>query len=422
MDDERRSDRPKPEMPRMIPGRMGTRNYSIGALVERVVENFHAEYAGHPALREADTAAKRMQLVAGCARYVFAVESVHLTAEQQAEIIERAYSDLFGYGPLDRLFLDERITTIALRGAGYAAVRYGHGELGSIGPLFDDEVQLQEMLKRMLFDAGVDPQVELPSVETGLAIGGRRVSLSIMRPPVTPFWSADIRVHPQARVSFTTLMEMGFMTSEAAALLEQIARSRYGFIIVGEPETGKTTLLNALCPLVVDVDTVSVERSSELELPEGTRRLTPEWPTVDRAGVSFGERIEEALELAPHTLILDEMRADEPQIAAPLLDREPAPRQIWTMRGVPDAKRLQSALGMLARRAAPSQGERLVHALYERLPFVVSVARIRERLQLFSIAEWQSRVDSDYPDYVMIMRYDNGAARRTDQALARWLD
>jgi hypothetical protein len=77
---------------------------------------------------------------------------------------------------------------------------------------------------------------------------------------------------------------------------------------------------------------------------------------------------------------------------------------------------------MLARRASVGQGELLVHALYERLPFVITVARIGGRLQLFSVAEWQSRIDTDYPDYVMLMHYQDGAARRTDKTLARWLD
>jgi len=126
-------------------------------------------------------------------------------------------------------------------------------------------------------------------------------------------------------------------------------------------------------------------------------------------------------------LVLDEIRSDEPRSIAPLLELEESPRQIWAIRGVPDSKRLQSALGMLARRARVGAGEAAVHALYERLPFVITVARVAERtsdgiFQLFSIAEWQSRVDTDYPDYVMLMTFVDGAARRTDATLARWLD
>jgi len=131
--------------------------------------------------------------------------------------------------------------------------------------------------------------------------------------------------------------------------------------------------------------------------------------------------IARAMVMEPAVLLLDEVRADDPRSIAPLLASDQPPRQIWAVRGAPDAKRLQSALGMLARQAAPGQGERLVHALYDRLPFVLTVARIRERLQLFSIAEWQSRVDTDYPDYVMLCRYEDGEARPTGATFARWL-
>jgi hypothetical protein len=94
---------------------------------------------------------------------------------------------------------------------------------------------------------------------------------------------------------------------------------------------------------------------------------------------------------------------------------------MWTFRGVPDAKRLQSALGMLARRANIMMGEELVHALYDRLPFVVTVARIQDQLQIFSVAEWQPNPASDYPDYVMLMQYQNGASRPTGNRPVRQL-
>jgi hypothetical protein len=79
-------------------------------------------------------------------------------------------------------------------------------------------------------------------------------------------------------------------------------------------------------------------------------------------------------------------------------------------------------MGMLARRADMSRSEEMVAALYDRLPFVITVRNIRNRLQVFSVAEWQSRPDSDYPDYVMLMQYQDGAARPTGAPLARWLE
>src|SRR5690606_22245409 len=154
-----------------------------------------------------------------------------------------------------------------------------------------------------------------------------------------------------------------------------IAGSNYGMSIVGEGESGKTTLLSAVAALIPVADgAAAVERSGEAQLPEAFERLTVRWSVGDQAGVSFGEQIEAAVARRPSCILLDEVRSDEPTAIAPLLEVTPSPRQIWVVRGVPDAKRLQSALGMLARRSNPERGEAPVHALYERLPFVLTTA------------------------------------------------
>jgi type IV secretory pathway ATPase VirB11/archaellum biosynthesis ATPase len=421
--DDKTNPRDSRRLPRLVEGRRGTRLYSIAALAERVLDEFAAEHGtDSSALHEADTPAKRYRLILDAANYVLAVESVALTADEKAELVNRAYSELFGYGPLDALFVDERVTTIALKGADRAAVRYGHGELVSAGPLFDDEEHLHRIITRLLEDAKTQYREDLGIIETGLRVGDRPVALNLVLPPYTPELNADIRLHPAQPPSLDDLVAGEFMTEEAAALIRQIAASAYGLVIVGESETGKTTLLNALALLQPVEGLTAVERAGELQLAAGVARLRAQWSADHQAGISFGDQILSALSRQPTCLLLDEVRADEPYTIAPLLEMEKPPRQIWTVRGAPDAKRLQSALGMLARRASRGSGEELVHALYERLPFVLTVARIKERLQLFSIAEWQSRIDTDYPDYVMLFQYREGAARPTRKNLARWLD
>jgi pilus assembly protein CpaF len=414
--------------PRFVVGRGGTRLISINALIERVVDTFNLEHGdSSTALRDADTPARRLRLILDTASYVFAVESVHLSDAEKAHIVERAYSDLFGYGPLDPFFLDPRVTTISIKGARSLAVRYGHGELVNLGQIFDDEEHLQRMITRLLLDAETDYPNEISgdmgSVEVGLVVGERPVSIHLFTPPLTTEINADLRIHPRIAPTLSDLTRAGCMTEDAAELIAQIANSGYGFVIVGEPETGKTTLLNAIAQILPQPERmIAVERARELRLPQGAVCRAACSRSGEREAVTFADQIRAALEENPATLLLDEVRGDDPRCIAPLLDQENTPRQIWVVRGVPDAKRLQSAMGMLARRAAYGAGERLVHALYERLPFIITVARIREQLQLFSIAEWQSRVDTDYPDYVMLMRYQDGAARRTDAALARWLN
>lgn len=208
------------------------------------------------------------------------------------------------------------------------------------------------------------------------------------------------------------------MSEHAAHFLASLALSPYGLVIVGEGETGKTALLGALAArLSTPSGIAAVERSGELHLPESVARLAVRWPVGDAVSVSFGEQVAAVLQTRPHTLVLDEVRADDPSAIAPLLLETEVPRQMWVYRGAPDAKRLQASLGMLARRAAGS--EAAVHALYDRLPFVVSMIRVQGQLKLFSIGEWQPTALSDYPDYVLLYQYRDGAARPTQRQQVR---
>ncbi len=405
--------------PRFVPARSGTRMFSQAALLERIEDAFHDEHAA-ARLAAAVTAPQRYKLILETTDYVLAVESVRLSADEKAALIRRLYSRLFGFAALDDLFADERVTTIALNGAARAAVRYRHDDLTNIAPPFDDEQHMRMVIGRLLTDAGVELRDDLDAVETGLTIEGRPASLSVVLPSIAFGLNVDIRLHPRTAPTLDDLAEGGFMSEVALHLLRSLIRSKYGFVVAGETETGKTTLLNAIAQELPErARLVSVERAGELRLPQGATSFTPQWGGDHR---SFGDQIYAALVAEPGCLILDEVRSDEPSAIAPLLDLDNAPRQLWAVRGAPDHKRLQSALGMLARRAQQGRGEALVHALYERLPFIVTVARIQKRLQLFSIAEWQSRVDSDYPDFVMLMRYQEGRAQPTGAAPARWLD
>ncbi|MCA9915452.1 MAG: hypothetical protein KC496_18990, partial [Anaerolineae bacterium] len=163
---------------------------------------------------------------------------------------------------------------------------------------------------------------------------------------------------------------------------------------------------------VEDENLITVERAGELRLSEQVNRLLPIWPVGDQEMVTFGAQIRAALAQSPRTMILDEVRADEPESIAPLLEGDSGIRQIWSFRGEVDLKRLRSALGMLARRADPSQAEKMAQELVQRLPFVISVKRSRGGLQLRAIAEWQNAI-GDQTNFVPLWEAQDGQIQRT---------
>lgn len=419
-----RRDADKGREPQLLAGQLGRRLFSMNALVERIESAFVEEHRDDSAeLREADTPTKRLKLVLATTDYVLAVESIPVSMQEKADLINRVYSNLFGYGPLDALFLDERITTISLDGAAKASVRYGHGELVSLGPIFQNEDHLRRAVKRLLVDAGADLQDDQPYIETGLLVGERPVSVNLVAPPISFQLNLDIRVHPKSLPNPDDLVASGFMTAQAADLLKSIIASPHGLLIVGDPESGKTTLLSVLSQWLPNPEkTVAVERAGELRLPSDVQRFTTRWPLGDQPGISFGEQIGHALESQPACILLDEVRSDEPHTISPLLEMPDAPRQIWSFRGTIFAKRLQSSLGMLARRADFGQGDDLVRALYQRLPFVVSVNRVNNSLRLWSVGEWQFKHSADYPTYTLLMHTENGELKLTGEHPTHELD
>jgi Flp pilus assembly CpaF family ATPase len=423
-DDEKRP-------PELVPARPG-RTVSMRGLVERIMEQFYYEHGEDEsdALKASTSEVERRKLVRATADYIFSVESVRLELKEMAQIIARTYSELFGYSTLDSLFSDETVTTITLEGTQKASVRYAPGsDLIPLEPLFEDTPHMLKIIRRLLRDADAQLREDVPIIEVGLTIAERRVGITVATPPYVTELAVDIRVHPKMLPTLESLVTNGFMNEKSRQLLEAIAKSSHGFIIVGDTESGKTTLLSILAQLLPNPESVlAVERAGELALPDGANRLVATWAAAGKQAVTFGERIQEALDKHPQTLLLDEVRADEPLSIAPLLNQPDMPRQIWSFRGASEANRIRSALGMLARMSDRTQPEMMVFNLYERLPFIVVVKRRKGYLQLREIAEWQfpdnykETNDLVYADYVSLMELDVAECRPTGKLPKQILD
>lgn len=416
--------------PEFVSSRRG-RTVSVYGLVERIIEQFELEHGEgeSDAIRETTSDVERRKLVRDVADYIFGVESVHLSPHEQARLIAMANAEIFGYGPLDELFRDERITTISLEGTQKVGVRYAPAQdLTILEPIFDDTPHMQRIIKRLLFHAGAELRTDTPIIETGLVIENRRVSLSVATPPFVSELAVDIRLHPVELPTFDAWLEQGILNEKTQTLLEAIMKSEHGLLIVGDTESGKTTLLSMLIQTISGNDLIAVERASELSLPEGAESLSTQWAFDDKPDISFGEQIISALDRKPKVIILDEVRADEPHAVASLLRDETVPRQIWSFRGTSEPKRLTSALGMLARMADSTQPEHMVLNLYKRLPFVVIIKRRKGKLQIREVAEWQfadSSSTSDdfiYADYVPLLTVEGEECKTTGKLPQHTLD
>ena len=87
-----RPDADKGREPKLVPGRMGTRMYSMAALLERIEEAFPRRIQRRRNCAKPTARPERLKLILDTTDYVLAVESVQLTSDEKADLIRRMYS------------------------------------------------------------------------------------------------------------------------------------------------------------------------------------------------------------------------------------------------------------------------------------------------------------------------------------------
>jgi pilus assembly protein CpaF len=358
----------------------GTYRVSLAGLLERIERQFLAETESRPdiLLETADKAA-RMDLVREVMDYVLSIESITLSRPDRSLILEAVYRDLFNFGPLDPYLSDEAVTEVAIDGPERVSVRRGAGEMTTLDVQFNDVDHLERLTQRVLSSAGTQLSERNPVLEVGAVLAGRPARLTVFGPPVSPVLHIDMRLRSASPATLDGLIVAGMLDEAAAHLLRAILEGGYGLMVAGDVGTGKTTLLEALLPILPE-GSLCVERTPELRLPPRAERLIALPPGPDRPPVEFADQIRAALEKQPRWLVLDEVRFDE---SAPMWEALTAgedvnrrPRCLWAFRGATEPLRLRTAFGMSVRRAHQGIGQDLIHSvLVDRLPFVATLVR-----------------------------------------------
>lgn len=392
-DGEKRRSRPRRPEIEIIPGRPGYANFSLAALRERIEAQVQEELEARPdILLDTQDESARRGLVREAGEYVLAVEAVSLDRAERMRLFDEAYSNLFSFGPLDAFLADDTVTDLVIDGHGAIQVRRWMGGLEAVPSHFEDAAHLARIMERIVSAAGAQFLEAEPFLEVGLTLLGRPARLACVLPPLSPVLHVDVRLHPKASATLDYLRAVQAISEVDRTVLRSLAQSAHGFLVIGEGASGKTSLLQALVPEMSDpASAVLVERAAELRAEAVGRRLAAQPATADQPGVSFSTQITAALEAAPRTLIVDELRGDESgpiwqalTCAAPL-------RCVGVLRCSPEPDRLRSAISVLLRKGQPAIPQAAIHeALLVRLPFVVMTRVGPDGLHVTGIAEWEA--------------------------------
>ena len=241
-----------------------------------------------------------------------AIHDEYMTIAERADIRKSVFNSIRGLGPLDSIIEDEKITEIMINGPKNIFVEKA-GELSKIEQTFEDEEQLENIIQKIVGQAGREVNQANPIVDTRLPNGSR---VNVVLPPIALNGATvTIRKFSKDPMTIEQLLKYGSITKEVAHVLGLLVKAKYNIFISGGTGSGKTTFLNAVSHFIPrDERVITIEDSAELQI-EGIDNLvrmeTRNANTSGSGAVTIRELIKSSLRMRPERIIVGEVRGGE---------------------------------------------------------------------------------------------------------------
>ena len=240
-----------------------------------------------------------------------------LADAERERVVRELREDLLGLGAIAERMLSDPLAQEWMVNGPTRVFRDTGERIERVPDLvFSDDRQIRAFLDRLL------EQVEgkrldriSPRIEARLPDGSR---LTAAIPPVSsnghPICS--IRRFRLAATSLAELVDLDFLSDQAAAFLTACVRAGKNIVVAGRVSSGKTTLLNALGRAVPGTERVVVcESSAELQLP----KILPNCigyearpGTIDGLpAVTLEDLVSDGLRMNPDRILVGECRGPE---------------------------------------------------------------------------------------------------------------
>lgn len=245
-----------------------------------------------------------------CARYV-AERGVALSRYDLDRLVEEVVDELVGYGPLQQLLADNRVTEILVNGADRIFVER-EGRLRETDLRFVDDSHVLRVIQRILAPVGRRLDEEQPMVDARLP-DGSRVN-AIIPPLALDGPCVSIRKFSHELLQASDLLRHGTLDEALLSLLQGAVRNRCNILVSGGTGTGKTTFLNMLSGHIDDAErVVTIEDTAELRLNNHhVVRLETRPPNVEGRGmIRARDLVRNALRMRPDRILVGEVRSDE---------------------------------------------------------------------------------------------------------------
>jgi pilus assembly protein CpaF len=255
--------------------------------------------------------AEREQRIRELVDEIIELDDIRVSPTQRRSIIRQVVSDTVGYGPLDELMTDDRVSEIMCNGPDIIYVERS-GRIERTDLAFGDEAHLRSVINRIARSAGRRIDESSPMVDARMADGSR---MNAILPPLALNGPVlTIRRFPEVRLTPESLVAAGTYTMDLIGFVEACVRAKLNVVVAGGTSTGKTTALNVLSQFIDDRERIiTIEDSAELSLRQPhVISLEARPPNTEGEGrVTIRELLVNALRMRPDRLIIGECRGGE---------------------------------------------------------------------------------------------------------------
>ena len=279
------------------------------ALKNRIRKRYVAEY-GHLLSKDVadeDFKAKAMQAI----QTIVGRELGGASAQDKDAAVTEMLNELLGYGPIENLMNDPRITEIMINGTQNVYMEKD-GSTRTTDITFDDDDHLMYLVHKLLLPTRRRVDESYPYTEISFKDGCR---VNIIIPPLALDGPAvTIRKFLKDIKVAEDLVNLGTMDKRISDFLVAAIKVQASIIFSGATGAGKTTTLNVLSSYISDDERiVTIEDTAELRLKQRhVVRLESRQPNIEGRGeVTIRDLFKNCLRMRPDRIILGEIRSGE---------------------------------------------------------------------------------------------------------------
>lgn len=227
-----------------------------------------------------------------------------------AELTKDLFNEMRGYGILNRLLEDNKITEIMINAYDEIYIEK-KGKIIKSNYKFSDRFEYNRIIQKIVSEVGREVNTARPIVDARLYDGSR---VNIVLDPIAIEPAVTIRKFEKQNFTIKQLMNKNMFNQEVYDFLKLLIKHKYNIIIGGGTSSGKTTLLSALTNFIdASERIITIEDSRELKIHlPNLISLQSRQSTSSKVGnISMKDLIKNSLRMRPTRIIVGEVRADE---------------------------------------------------------------------------------------------------------------